>query len=74
MRKLIIFFLLIAALSSNAQSIKATSDAYKGYINNINDNGSNTLTVNDHSFLMVTTKFGKPDATLTLLDTKYNTI
>ena len=55
MRKLIVFFLLIAALSSNAQSIKATSDAYKGYINNINDNGSKTLTINDHSFLMVTT-------------------
>ncbi|HVX27620.1 MAG TPA: hypothetical protein VHB70_14815 [Parafilimonas sp.] len=74
MRKLTVFFLLIATLSSHAQTIKATSDAYKGYINNINDNGSNTLTINDHSFLMVTTKFTKPDATLTLLDTKYNTI
>lgn len=74
MRKVLIISLLFVQHLVNAQIIKATSDKYKGYINNINDNGSNTLTINDHSFLLVTTKFGKPDATLTLLDTKYNTI
>ncbi len=74
MRKIALLFLLVITHIANGQTIKATSDTYKGYINNINDNGSATLTINNHSFLLVTTKFTKPDAILTLLDTKYNTI
>lgn len=67
-------FLLITIHSTNAQIVKARSEAYKGYINNVNYNGSATLTLKNNSFLLVTTKFTNTNATLTLLDTKYNTI
>ncbi len=43
------------AYAATAQTIKATSDAYKGYIKEINENGGKSLFINDHSFLLVTT-------------------